>query len=127
MSDEAKAATEGLLAAYPWLAYWWVLALAIWGGTVNYIRKVKAGEVSRFSITELIGELVTSGFAGFLTFLICSAANIDELITGALVGISGHMGARGIFAAERMLERWGEQRLGIVDRETRNRQNEGRD
>ena len=115
MSDEAKASIEGLLSAYPWIAYWWVLLLAGWGGVVNYIRKVREGEVGRFSITELVGDLVTSGFAGFITFLICRAAGIDELVAGVMVGISGHMGARGIYAIERIVTRVAERRFGIVD------------
>lgn len=116
MSDEIQRAASGLFDQYPWLAYWWVLILAGWGGVVNYIRKIREGEVSRFSITELVGELVTSGFAGLLTFLICRSAGFDDLVTGVLVGISGHMGARGISAAERMVEKWAQRRLGIDDR-----------
>ncbi|MFW6021781.1 MAG: phage holin family protein [Guyparkeria sp.] len=116
MSDELKQAATGLLDQYPWLTYWWVLVLAGWGGIVSYLRKVRSGEVSRFSLTELIGELVTSGFAGLLTFLACRSAGIDELMTGVLVGISGHMGARGIFAAEKLAEKWAARRFGIDDR-----------
>ncbi len=116
MSDELKQAATGLLGQYPWIAYWWVLVLAGWGGIVNYIRKIRAGEVSRFSVTELIGELATSGFAGLLTFMICQAAGFEELVTAVMVGISGHMGARGIYAAEKFAESWAAKRLGIDDR-----------
>lgn len=116
MSDELRNAAHGLLDQYPWLAYWWVLILAGWGGVVNYIRKIREGEVSRFSLTELVGELVTSGFAGLLTFLMCRAAGLDDLVTGVLVGISGHMGARGIYAIEQYAERIARRRLGIDDR-----------
>ena len=86
---------------YSWITYAWVFALSAWGGTVNFIRKIRAGDVRPFNIMELVGELITSAFAGVITFWLCAAADMNSLITAALVGISGHMGSRAIFRFEK--------------------------
>jgi len=92
--------------SYSILTYGWVLLLSLWGGATNYISKVRAGECGRLNLTELIGDLVTSGFSGVLTFYLCEGAQLQPLMTAALVGISGHMGSRAIYKAERLLTRW---------------------
>lgn len=86
---------------YPLITYLWVIALASWGGAVSFINKVKTGDARAFNVVELIGEIVTSGFVGVLTFWLCEAANFNPLITAALVGISGHMGSRAMFQFEK--------------------------
>lgn len=93
---------------YTLITYAWVVVLSAWGGAVSFFRKVRRGVVRVFSITEFIGELVTSAFVGVITFWMCEAAGFDSLITAAMVGIAGHMGSRGVFALERVLV----QRLG---------------
>ena len=93
---------------YGLITYLWVTGLAAWGGLVNFYRKVKSGETRAFNVVELIGEIATSAFAGLITFWLCEAAQIDPLVTAALVGISGHMGSRAIY----QLERWVQKRLG---------------
>jgi hypothetical protein len=89
------------------ITYVWVFVLAIWGGVVHNIRKVREGVTKRFSITELLGDIMTSGFAGTITFYMCEAAGINSMLTAAMVGISGHMGARAIF----LLEEWLRERF----------------
>jgi len=93
--------------SYSWITYAWVLVLAIWGGAVNYWRKVKMGQARPFNFPELIGELVTSAFVGVLTFWLCQAAGINDLASAALVGIAGHMGGRTMF----VMERWVSNRV----------------
>lgn len=51
-------------------------------------------------MTELIGELVISGFVGVLTFYLCESAGINQLMTAGFVGISGHMGSRAVIMLE---------------------------
>jgi hypothetical protein len=97
---------------YALITYAWVFLLSAWGGLVSYISKVKAGEARAFNFAELIGELVISSFAGMLTFLLCEAAGLNDLLTAALVGICGHMGSRAIFmfekyATKKMQSMWG--------------------
>lgn len=89
---------------YSLITYAWVLLLASLGGAVNFLRKLRAGSVRAWNVTEFIGELVTSAFAGVITFWLCEAAEIRPLLTAALVGIAGHMGSRAIFHLERFFE-----------------------
>ena len=87
------------------ITYSWMVALACFGGLANYIAKVKARLVPHFSITELVGELVISGFAGLITFYLCQEAHISTNLTAAMVGMAGHMGSRAIFALEMALRK----------------------
>ena len=86
--------------SYPLITYAWVLGLSIWGGIVNYIRRLKLGKAQPFSVIELIGELSISAFSGIITFYLCEASNINQLLTAAIVGMAGHMGSRTIFLIE---------------------------
>ena len=101
MTPDKDPSTYGLI------TYLWVTGLAAWGGLVNFYRKVKSGETRAFNVVELIGELATSAFAGLITFWLCEAAQIDPLVSAALVGISGHMGSQALYR----FERWAQKRL----------------
>lgn len=90
--------------------YAWVILLSIWGGLVNYVNKVRAGQTARFNVTEFIGDVFTSGFVGVLTFWLCQAAGIDPLLTACFVGISGHMGARAVAK----METWMGSKIGLA-------------
>jgi len=76
------------------------IAIAVWGGIANNIRKLRDGTINRFSIAELIGDITISGFIGVITFYLCVAAELSEPMTAALVGISAHMGTRGLALLE---------------------------
>jgi hypothetical protein len=91
--------------SYSLLTYAWVLLLAILGGVVNFMRKLQVGSVRVFNFVEFLGELVTSAFAGVITFWLCENAGFPPLMTAAFVGISGHMGSRTIFMLENWLKR----------------------
>lgn len=86
--------------AYSFITYGWVFALAILGGVVSFMRKLQEGHTRVFNLVEFIGEIVTSAFAGVLTFWMCEHASLSPLVTAAFVGISGHMGSRALFMAE---------------------------
>lgn len=90
---------------YSWITYAWVLVVSIAGGTVSFTRKMRQGAVRIFNLTEFIGEIITSGFAGVLTFWLCEWSGVAPLLTAVLVGISGHMGSRAIFGMEKWAER----------------------
>lgn len=83
----------------PLLTYLWVAVLSLWGGISSNIRKIKNGDI-RFSISELIGDIVISGFIGLMTFFVCQYYNIDPMLQAVYVGISSHMGTRAIYAME---------------------------
>ncbi len=87
--------------------YLWVGIISVWGGIVSFVGKLNSGQARVFNITELIGEVVTSGFAGLLTYLMCEASGVSPYITAVLVGISGHMGSRALF----LIELWAERKF----------------
>ena len=97
-------------ANYSMITYAWVLALSAVGGAVNFAHKLREGSARVFNFTEFAGELLTSGFAGLLTFWLCEAADINKLVSAVLIGISGHMGSRAIFR----IEKWAEDKFGGV-------------
>ena len=92
-------------ATYSLLTYAWVSIIAMWGGAAGYIRKIKEGHTKVFSFAEFVGELVTAGFFGVITFWLCEAAEFNPLVTAALVGISGHMGSRFLFVINLLLNK----------------------
>jgi hypothetical protein len=90
---------------YSVITYVWVIGLSVWGGAVSWVNKIKLGHVRAFNIMELAGELITSAFAGMLTFWLSEQAAFPPLVTAALIGVSGHMGSRAILALETYLMR----------------------
>lgn len=88
---------------YSFLTYLWVLLLATWGGTAHNIKKIKEGDLKRFSIAEWIGDIVIAGFIGVLTFFLCEYAGLSQILTAAFVGISSHQGTRGMAVIERLI------------------------
>lgn len=99
--------------AYGIATYVWVMFLAFWGATVSFIQKVRAGHARIFNFMEFVGELTTAGFVAVLTFWGGEAAELSPLVTAILIGIASHMGTRGLFMAERVLERKLNALLGI--------------
>ncbi len=77
----------------------WFVALAAWGGTVNYLSRLKRHK-GAFSFVELLGEWAISGFAGLITAYACAANDVSYPLTAALSGIAGHMGGRAIYILE---------------------------
>lgn len=89
----------------PFLTLLWVGTLSVCGGVANYINRFNKGIIKRFSVFEFVGELFISAFVGLVTYLFCRSAGLDELITGVVVGISGHMGTRAIYLIERAVNK----------------------
>lgn len=108
VADLALAADKDPL-EYPIRQYGLVLAIALLGGLVSFVAKVKAGSASALNVMHLVGELTTSAFAGLLCFWLAEAAGMPQLVTVCLVGVSGHMGARAIA----IFEQWAQRRLGV--------------
>lgn len=82
------------------LGYVWLICLAVWGGTVSYYRRVKDGKVAAFSVAELVGEWMISGFAGLLTAYLCIEMELSWHMTAFFTGVAGHLGGRAIHAFE---------------------------
>lgn len=85
------------------LTWGWVLGLSAWGGAVSYFHHMTKHGL-KFSLFRLAMDISTSAFVGLLTYLLCHAANISEELTAAMVGISGHMGAKALVMLERKYE-----------------------
>lgn len=90
---------------YPLKQYAFLLGVALLGGLVSWITKVRKGQAQPWNLMALTGELFTSAFAGLLMFWMCAAADVSPLITAGLVGIAGHMGTRAITELEKFAER----------------------
>lgn len=76
----------------------WLIALAAWGGSVNYFTNLQAG---KFHIGAYLIHLSTSAFAGLITAYACAANDVSYSYTAALAGIAGHMGVSAIKVLER--------------------------
>ena len=108
MNEEIKTANDVAgPAAYSWLSYSWVCALAAWGGLVRFLNTVRTRKHTwqEASVHLAIG-LVTSVFVGVITFFLCEAMHLNQLVTAALVAGTGHMGAEGIKVFEAGIREW---------------------
>ena len=98
--------------AFSWVTYLWVIGLSLWGGLVSFYTKVQKGIVRAFNLTELLGELATSGLTGVVTFYLCELSDTPPLLSAVFIAVSGHMGSRLIFMLESRIERKAKQLLG---------------
>ena len=65
------------------------------------VREVKVGEHSwQMLVWIFFVEMMTSGFAGVMTYLACQALHIPDNYAAVLVGISGWMGVRALTVLE---------------------------
>ena len=82
---------------------WHFLGLAMWGGIANYAARVKAGIIPHWSIFEMAGDMVISGFVGSMAYILCQEMQMSAYVTGATVGVAGHLGSRSVFIFERII------------------------
>jgi len=108
-------------AAYELATWLWVIILSAWGGIASYVRKVRCGIIARFSLVEIVGDIVISAFVGVITFLLCESAAIPQGLAAAIIGVSAHMGSRAIFAfelaADRAFRKWLDEKSQFGDKE----------
>lgn len=83
--------------------------LALMGGVVTYIQRLRKSHKVSFSLAELVGECTIAGFVGVLTMLMCAAYAVGPELSAALTGIAGHMGSRALFLIEQAVSR----RIGV--------------
>ena len=79
------------------LTYLWVLGVSLWGGAVSFFDEratleKETGMFVKVSLTKLLVRVSSAGFAGFITLYLCQAAHMPDALTGAVVGISAHLG-----------------------------------
>lgn len=93
----------------PLRQYALVLGIAMLGGLVSWLGKVRGGKLYAWQLMHLVGEITTSAFAGLLVFWLCELAEAPRMMTATLVGIAGHMGVRALSEielwAQRLLQR----------------------
>lgn len=90
---------------YPFLTYFWVVGVAIWGGAAAFIYKVRSTKMDRSWFFEFVGDAVISGFIGFITLNLCAYSHVDIRLTVVYAAIAGHMGTRAIALFEKFLIR----------------------
>jgi hypothetical protein len=78
--------------------------LALTGGLVNHLEKLRSGEIKKFRLLPLLIDLSSSGFAGLLVALLASNYDMKQELIFFLAGISGHFGARSIFLIKAIIE-----------------------
>lgn len=83
----------------------WVFFLSSAGAVVSFIQKLRAGLIKRFSVGELAGEVFVACFVGYITSQLCLWAEVNQFLTGPLVGLSAHMGSRALFIGEQVMSR----------------------
>lgn len=90
--------------------YAMIVFVAVFGGIAAWWGKVRSGQYPITSISAFVGEVMISAFSGLITFFLCEWQGYHPLLTAGLVGISGHMGTRGIM----LLESWAASRYPIL-------------
>lgn len=96
------------------VGYVWFILLAVIGGTLNYLSRVKRDPELSFSLIELLGEWFAAGFVGLMTAYFCAYMEIAFPLTAALCGISGHMAGRIVYILdvrgqsliEKLIDKW---------------------
>lgn len=89
---------------YAFISYVWIFALAMFGGAVSYLRKLKNGR--KWKVTDFLVEMITAAFAGLITFFLCNWVGIDNIGTAALTGISGHFSSKAITLFGKILDKF---------------------
>lgn len=89
-----------------WAAGTWALAIlmAVGGGIVSWLAKVRKGHTKIFNIVELIGECMISGFVGLGVFMLLAGFEYPLGVCAGAAGVCGHMGTRLLFAVELAIE-----------------------
>ena len=95
--------------AGPGGGYFWLVILALWGGTASYISRLKQSSGMAFSLAEWVGELTISGFAGLIMAYLCAEMHMSWYMTAVATAITGHMGGRALY----MIECFIRTRLGM--------------
>jgi uncharacterized membrane protein len=99
--------------SYSLAEYGLMLGVAIAGGVVAWIRKVRAGEYPAWSLGQLVGEMCISAFAGLLTFWGCEWMQVPQILTASMAGIAGLASSKFLSIAEAAAQRVVEKRLGV--------------
>ena len=76
---------------YDWVKYSWVIGLAVWGGAVHHLQKLRESGKS-FSALLALEEFLASSLSGVMAFYVCEIAQINGLAAAIVIAMAGHMG-----------------------------------
>ena len=86
---------------YSFVTWVWVLAVSFLGGTVRHFTKAENGEP--LTLKGWIMDVIIAAFVGVVTFFLCEYAGFPQVLTAALVGVTSHLGTRGLILIYRVL------------------------
>lgn len=90
-----------------------MIGLSFWGYVADFGHRVLRGkDVSQPYWRAFLLDLPGAVFFGVLTYYIGVSAGVDEWVLGAMVGMAGHIGGRGIYQIEGLLIRYVKRRIG---------------
>ncbi len=89
-----------------WTLATWMLgfAMAMFGGAINWLTRLRRGHTKIFNVVELAGEVLTSGFVGMLVFMALDSMGQPVGLCAAAAGVGGHMATRLLYSIERLIE-----------------------
>ena len=114
VSGDIAQAADAAKSSWPMVTYVWVAVWSALAGLVSFYQKVKAGAARWLNFSEVLGEIATSSFVGVITGLLCEWAEFPMPLSWALIGLTGHMGARALFWFEKATQRFVEKKLDIT-------------
>ena len=76
-----------------WVLLAFSLILALWGSVASYLIKWTKGTI-QFSILKLVAELIISGFACVMVYMLCMYFELQPVVCAFLGGMAGHTGAK---------------------------------
>lgn len=88
------------------LAFAWIIGMTILGTVICVTSRVKFCSTTnecatnKLKISRVIGELSVSGLIGIITYAACSSADFDPILTAAISGTLGHVGAHSLHCLE---------------------------
>lgn len=91
---------------YDLATYVLIFLLASWGGFVNFLNFLKDEPRPSFLVgfIRFLNDVLTGAFCGVIAFFGCQTINIPPAASAAIIGLTGHMGSRGLIIAEKLLE-----------------------
>jgi hypothetical protein len=91
--------------SYSIVTYAYVIAMATFGALVNVINHPTHYPNLLNAIFRLFVKIITAAFVGLLTFYYCEAEGVAPDKTAALIGVSGHFGAKALVYMEYLFKR----------------------
>lgn len=90
------------------LPYVTTFLLSTWGGTVAYIKRIRAAKI-HFTWVDWGYDIIVSSFVGLLMHFLCQYSHVEGPIQSVLIAISAHAGARTLAK----LEIWRDKLLNL--------------